>query len=857
MKTTSKRFSSFAVLMILLTGMAASGETASRSLLTVSSLADSGVGTLREALTNAQNGDTILFDPTLANGTIVLTQDLPTVSLRLTVDGEDHNITIDGASNKRSGLTLDDGADVVVRNLAFDNGFSGDGGAFFAEGSFPASVYLVRLVIQHCSFANNRAFKAAPNAPRYGGAVFGKKVAVVIEDSTFTDNRAEEEPGGGGLYGAVGGAVALQGGSLRVERSSFLNSSARAGGAIWVNSFNGVEQEVTIIDSTFRLNTANGEHLSVGGGAVSIAGSSAPALIRNCFFGENQTAGQGGALSGGSELRVENSTFYYNEVTNPSGRGGAIYAWGASLSQITVAYNSTAGPNGGGVHLISSSNFIENSVLANNTAGGLQDDCSTGSTSSASVRNSLVKHNSTVDPCTLVAGTGNITINDPRLNPPADNGGHTRTMSLQGNSPVLDQADAASCLAADQRGLLRLGGACDMGAYESNTTVRCAAFNGIHEFVSPNQSAIQSAIDDLSGTNPLIKIAGTCVGAASTAGSTQSIYIDEPVRLEGGHHPLDWSASPDPKRNETVIDAAGTGRVIRIVETGDVRISNLTLRNGVTTGNGGGILLESAGALMLQQTTIRDNSANSGAGIYLAGGAAILIESTLSNNVASNRGGGLYILGADADIVRTTFSGNSALVGGGLINIVGIASVQNSTFSGNRSYRGAGIRNDQNGTMTVNHATIAGNNGTTSDSVGIGIDNVGEMTLSNSIVADSSVGPDCDDLSSGLMTVRNTFVADESCITNNVDGNLSGDPQLEILWDNGGTTRTHAFDAASEVLGGGGAGDCLAIDQRRFARAGVTCDLGSLELLAETVDVLIFADRFESGGTAAWSSTFP
>ena len=70
--------------------------------ITVTSTADSGPGTLRQALLDAVNGDTITFDPTVfppdAPATITLTSPLPDITQgNLTIDASDAGVILDGS----------------------------------------------------------------------------------------------------------------------------------------------------------------------------------------------------------------------------------------------------------------------------------------------------------------------------------------------------------------------------------------------------------------------------------------------------------------------------------------------------------------------------------------------------------------------------------------------------------------------------------------------------------------------------------------------------------------------------------------------------------------------------------------
>ena len=98
----------------------------------VTSAADSGPGTLRQALLDAQDGDTITFDPTVfpptAPVTISITSALPEIQVNhLTLDASNVGVILDGSqlgSDWQRGLVLVSVQGLIVRGLQFAN-FSG------------------------------------------------------------------------------------------------------------------------------------------------------------------------------------------------------------------------------------------------------------------------------------------------------------------------------------------------------------------------------------------------------------------------------------------------------------------------------------------------------------------------------------------------------------------------------------------------------------------------------------------------------------------------------------------------------------------------------------------------------------
>jgi hypothetical protein len=85
--------------------------------LTVTSNVDSGAGSLRAAIAIAQAGDTIQFDPSLANQTITLTTGQLEIDKGLIIDGANApGLTISG-NNAYRVINVTNNIDFTLRNL--------------------------------------------------------------------------------------------------------------------------------------------------------------------------------------------------------------------------------------------------------------------------------------------------------------------------------------------------------------------------------------------------------------------------------------------------------------------------------------------------------------------------------------------------------------------------------------------------------------------------------------------------------------------------------------------------------------------------------------------------------------------
>jgi len=277
-----------------------------------------------------------------------------------------------------------------------------------------------------------------------------------------------------------------------------------------------------------------------------------------------------------------------------------------------------------------------------------------------------------------------------------------------------------------------------------------------------------------------------------------------------------------PGASKVTVSGNGLIRVFNVTVTnpGGVTLSGLTIANGNTGGNGGGILLNSTGTINLTESVLSDNVGSGGGGIYNNSTGAINIgNSTFNNNAAGSGGGGIYnLLSGAITITNSTFSLNSTAgssFGGGIYNASnGPITITNSTFSNNSGNpgNGGGIANS-NGTLIIVNSTFS-NNSATGDGGGILNLGGGAVLLRNTIIALNTAagsGPDVN----GMFTSNG-----HNLIGNNSGGTIapaSGDligtnalpvnPLLGPLQNNGGLTQTRALLAGSPALDAGD--DCV------------------------------------------------
>jgi predicted outer membrane repeat protein len=392
--------------------LAVAALPANATVFTVTTDADSGAGSLREAITTANlsaGPHTINFD---ADYTINLLSVLPTIAAGTTItivgNGWDRTI-IDGGNAPGGGLGVQ---------------------AFKVDGS----LILDGVGIQNCY-----------------SSLFGGAVEVGLSASfQFLNSRAEAN-----TSGFYGGAVYSEG-TVDVQQSLITGNLAYQGGGMYVAG------STTVEDTTISSNTAT----DLGGGGITNA-LMGLTVRRSLIQGNDAGTSNGGGIQtfrASAATKVENSTLDDNTATD----GGAISCHNdgsTSLYSVTVTFNQ-ATTNGGGISCPDAS--MEGSILHRNAAvmgpeiyGTLE---SLGynliaSTSGATITGST---------------TGNLIGINPQIGPLADNGGKTLTRALAIGSPAVDAgAPACSGLTTDQRGSPRPrdGDAsstaeCDIGAYE-------------------------------------------------------------------------------------------------------------------------------------------------------------------------------------------------------------------------------------------------------------------------------------------------------------------------------------------------------------------------------------------------------
>jgi hypothetical protein len=255
-------------------GFSGDGITCTPTTLVVTNTSDSGAGSLRQAITDANAApgpNTINFNiPGNAPYTIALGSELPIITDALTITGPGPRILSITGSNARR--VLNAVAPLTISGIRLANGFTDRGaGIAFNSTSGP-------LNVSDCHFDQH-------------------------------------------LATADGGAIAMIAGSASIQRCTFTtDQAAGSGGVIWYGQGGG-SPTMTITNCTFVNNFA-----SSNGGAIRQFNTTAYAsAITNCTFVVNNAGSLGGAIAVvGGTMTLQNNLFTANGAGgNPGGHVGS------------------------------------------------------------------------------------------------------------------------------------------------------------------------------------------------------------------------------------------------------------------------------------------------------------------------------------------------------------------------------------------------------------------------------------------------------------------------------------------------------------------------------------------------------
>jgi hypothetical protein len=337
------------------------------SVDTVTTLGDSGAGTLRATIASAAPGDTIQFNPAIWGNTIALSTGPIAINENLTIIGPGSaSLTISG-NNASSVFSIGAGSNVSISGLTITAGNGGsraNGGDIFNSGTLTLTGDVVSngaaeigaglfnnggiVTITSSAFTNNKAIQTG------GGMINANGGTITATASTFSSNNTTQESGGG---------ICNEVGSMTLTNCAVnSNSSGMDGGGIANFSGGTLVLNDTSVSSNFASRWGAGI-LNFANATLTITnGSTIGSNITLSYFG-------GGIFNYEATLNISNSTISSNFCTFV-GAGlmdflGSVTATGTTFS----GNGSSSVTAGGGIYMISDNVTLNSCILNGNQAG--------------------------------------------------------------------------------------------------------------------------------------------------------------------------------------------------------------------------------------------------------------------------------------------------------------------------------------------------------------------------------------------------------------------------------------------------------------------------------------------------------
>ncbi len=236
----------------------------------VTSTADSGPGSLRQAIANATQGTPITFAPSLAGQTITLKTEL-LIARNITIDASAApGVILSGGGTNRV-FEISQGANVFLDHLTVENGRASKGGGILNEGV---------LTLNGVTVADNGA-----TSNGNGGGIENLGV-LTLTDATVASNVAAGN--GGGIDST---------GTLNVFSSTIADNQASNGGGLYVESGTTSLHDAIIAGDSVTTTGATaapdlfGAVVSLGNNLIEIVNSEAIGLIASDLLNVNPDLG--------------------------------------------------------------------------------------------------------------------------------------------------------------------------------------------------------------------------------------------------------------------------------------------------------------------------------------------------------------------------------------------------------------------------------------------------------------------------------------------------------------------------------------------------------------------------------------
>ncbi|MCF7911315.1 MAG: DUF1565 domain-containing protein [Candidatus Cloacimonetes bacterium] len=214
------------------------------------------------------------------------------------------------------------------------------------------------------------------------------------------------------------------------------------------------------------------------------------------------------------------------------------------------------------------------------------------------------------------------------------------------------------------------------------------------------------------------------------------------------HFPVslpDYVSLRGSSQENVILDAENNSSALRLFNSKNNSISNLTIINGYAAegagifcsnsnpslhhitlssnsaddGDGGAMVIKDSSQVIMHEVIVQNNSAFSGGGIFLRNSSGTLQDVIIENNAASNYGGGIYGFHSDLSIHNAIFRGNfAAEFGGGIYCAESELLISNCLYYDNIALDvGAGICSYNHSIVVISNSTFTNNSAHSSSAI--------------------------------------------------------------------------------------------------------------------------------------------
>ncbi len=819
------------------------------TIYTVLNANDSGAGSLREAIVNANANigqEIVAFDAAFfaTPRTIALTTAELSITDSVTISGTATNqlSVINARANSTTSRIFDINGPGIITVSIVNMTISG-GNAASSGGAVAIADEIVTF--NNCIITGNQTTGTGGGAI----AVTASGGNLTVANCVLVGNTAASSTiDGGAIHGLAGSTITVQ--NCTVSG----NTAGRKGGAIYITG-NGTPSSLTVINSTISGNTA----LINDGGAIYFRNTvgAGGVLIRNCTITGNSSASNAGALRFRyiiGTINIQNCTI----VGNTARFNGGGIDW------------ATPGTPAPTMNLVSS-------VIASNVAPLGGSDIANNALQLLNMSNSALGDNNNAN---VTDQGGNLAPGTPLLlGKLGGNGGSTLTFAPLTGSPLINAGSNPGGVGTDQRGQARqLGGKVDIGAVEIDVNVPTAVVGTLpnvttnggatHTFsvvfaddTSINKATLDSNDVRVVGPNGFNKLATFVSVDVNSNGSprTATYKINAPGgtwdSVDNGLYSVSLEANQ-------VSDLGGTAAIAGFLGTFMVTAPNTF----VVTNTSDGIVTGPSQLPGSLRQALFDANSLPGAGLITFDSAGIFAGAT---TITLSAVAGEFVISDSVTILGT---GNSLLTllntktvsttshlfnisGAGFINVT----ISGMTISGGSTNAAGGAMAIADENVTLENCKIENSTTTTTGGGAIAMTTaLGRLLLKGCTLQNNSTTGNTADGGAIRAVASTTIIVQDSTISGNTTGDdggaiyatgaalnifnstLSGNVSTSPTFGSGGAI---AFTGASFVSG-------LIVRNSTISGNSAGFTGGGIELFAGTSGVLIVQNSTISNNTA-------